>query len=378
MATLGQRLREAGYRPAGFDYIRLVLASAVIVWHSFTLLVSPDAGAVMATTPGGIASSLILPMFFGLSGFLVTGSLERTQSVLGFLGLRALRILPGLVVVSAASALALGPLFTVLPLKDYVADPAFRSYFWNFIGWIHYDLPGVFLQNPYGSAVNGQLWSVQLELESYLALAGLAFVGLVGRPRFFALLVVAGQVVLLAQSLRPDAAPVATHRLLVCCFFDGALLYKYRESIPARLDLFFGAVVLTAACSAFPKGAGLLALPVAYIVAFLGTLNPRRLLIVASGDYSFGIYVWGFPVQQALVALGAAPLGAGLNFMIAYLITFVAAILSWHAVEKPFLRLKGHLSAADKWLLSMPPLDWHSRTVYRPTKGDAAPSKAEA
>jgi peptidoglycan/LPS O-acetylase OafA/YrhL len=121
--------------------------------------------------------TLILPMFFALSGFLVAGSLERCRTLVGFLSMRALRILPALAMEIVLSALVLGPLVTDLPTAAYFGDPEFARYFLNIIGDIHYHLPGVFVTNPLAS-VNQQLWTIPFELECYVALAVLASLGL--------------------------------------------------------------------------------------------------------------------------------------------------------------------------------------------------------
>jgi peptidoglycan/LPS O-acetylase OafA/YrhL len=57
------------------------------------------------------------------------------------------------------------------------------------------------------------------------------------------------------------------------------------------------------------------------------------------GDYSYGIYVYAFPVQQTLIAL-LAPMSSWLLFALATPLTTALAVASWHAVEKPALRLK--------------------------------------
>jgi peptidoglycan/LPS O-acetylase OafA/YrhL len=110
---------------------------------------------------------MILPMFFALSGFLVTGSLFRTRTLTEFIALRLLRLVPALAVEVTLSAVVLGALFTSLPIGQYFSDPAFWKYFLNIAGRIHYSLPGVFQDNPI-PIVNISLWTIPYELEWYL------------------------------------------------------------------------------------------------------------------------------------------------------------------------------------------------------------------
>ena len=169
-----QRSISTHGRSTGFDYLRIVLALAVIVWHSFPLSYGPQAEVAKDTSVfAELLIGIILPMFFALSGFLVSGSLERNSSMVIFIGLRAIRILPALCVEVLLSALILGPALTTLTLHTYFVDKRFITYFLNIIGDIHYRLPRITI-NPTPDVVNGQLWTVPWELKCYVALTVLA------------------------------------------------------------------------------------------------------------------------------------------------------------------------------------------------------------
>ena len=58
------------------------------------------------------------------------------------------------------------------------------------------------------------------------------------------------------------------------------------------------------------------------------------------GDYSYGIYLYGFPVQQLLVSAGLNQLGFGLYCLGSLLVTLPLAVTSYWLVERPCLRLK--------------------------------------
>ena len=161
MPSLADQLALARNRPAGFDYMRIVLAATIIGLHSLNVTLGlGQALQVQSTLRIGVA--MILALFFALSGFLVTASLLRCKSLISFLGLRLLRIGPALAVETTLSAIIIGSLFTELPLAQYFADPKFHAYFLNIIGDIQYELPGVFLNNPLPKLVNCQLWTCLL------------------------------------------------------------------------------------------------------------------------------------------------------------------------------------------------------------------------
>jgi peptidoglycan/LPS O-acetylase OafA/YrhL len=132
--------------------------------------------------------ALCRPSFSQLSlpclGFLFRGSLARTRPH-QFAILRVIRIIPALAVEVTLCAILLGLLFTEIPRSQYLASIQFYTYFLNIIGRIHFTLPGVFANNPGPSVVNGQLWTIPLEMECYLALILLAVSTLLRRRLIF-------------------------------------------------------------------------------------------------------------------------------------------------------------------------------------------------
>jgi peptidoglycan/LPS O-acetylase OafA/YrhL len=58
------------------------------------------------------------------------------------------------------------------------------------------------------------------------------------------------------------------------------------------------------------------------------------------GDFSYGVYIYAFPVQQGMALLGIQEKGFGLYFISSLLLTLVLAFLSYRLIEAPCLRLK--------------------------------------
>ena len=149
--TLGERLDGFKGIGPGFDHLRIGLALAILTWHSFGLSYGT---AWVSTVPHFVLDflAILLPMFFGLSGFLVMGSALRTNDARTFITFRILRILPALFVEVMLSAVVLGGFVTTLSLKQYYTDPQFIEYFGLLMGSIKYWLPGVFVSNPVDSS----------------------------------------------------------------------------------------------------------------------------------------------------------------------------------------------------------------------------------
>lgn len=180
--SIGERLLQAEDRPSGFDYLRLILATAVFIFHVPVINLGDAVGHKLWLSWLRPVFAIVLPMFFALSGFLVAGSPVRCKTLISFLGLRVFRIVPALTVEVLLSALILGPIFTTKPLSEYFSSRSFFTYFLNVAGDVHFNLPGVFADNPHPSIVNGQLWTVPWELRCYMLLAAIAFFW--GLPQF--------------------------------------------------------------------------------------------------------------------------------------------------------------------------------------------------
>ena len=168
MLTLNHVLeRNKGVGP-GFDFLRIFLAFSVVIFHAIQLTGNR---ARIVDTPFWFAEYAIVPMFFALSGFLVTASGMRL-SLKNFLINRGLRILPALAVDITLCALIIGPIFTTFAMASYFTDQKFWLYFLNITGWIHFYLPGVF-EDHSSTRVNGALWTVPYEMICYMIISGL-------------------------------------------------------------------------------------------------------------------------------------------------------------------------------------------------------------
>jgi peptidoglycan/LPS O-acetylase OafA/YrhL len=348
--TLSERLDQASGRPAGFDYVRLILACSVLVWHSIVTSYGNAAQDEVQVGPWRPLVSLILPMFFALSGFLVAGSLERSRSLIGFLGLRVIRIYPALTAEVLLSALILGPLQTTLPLPDYFTDATFFRYLVNVTGHISYELPGVFLDNPNPQRVNGQLWTVPFELLCYIALAGLAALGLSRRPAAFTVGIAALWVAALGYFIArhgwgEDRPPTGLPGLmLIVTFLFGIALYLWRDRMAWNAPLGVACAAIGVTLLWFPPFGDFLApLPIAYVTIWLGLMNPRRVSVLKTADYSYGIFLYGYAIQQAYMSIGPALHHPAINVALALPTTCACAALSWHLIERPALALRDPL-----------------------------------
>ncbi len=325
-----------------FHLIRLFAALMVLYSHAHTLAGLPEPLFLGYVALGPVA----VYIFFCLSGYLVYQSFEHDPHVGRFLIRRALRLFPALAVVVMLSVLLLGPLVSPLPTADYFRDPATRGHFWNLALYPIYYLPGVFSSNPVANAVNGSLWSLPVEFLMYLSVPltlGSRRLARIG----FALLFLSFAW-LHFRWIWPSTEMTVfwgtdLRQVPMCGIFfaAGALIRAGRcERFLGLNTLVFAGVLLLAGTVTHPRFfmAMWVALPILVLGFGLHTSAFGR-WVAARGDYSYGIYLYAFPVQQTLlwwkpgIAFWPYLLGT-------ILFTSLLAYASWKWVESPALRLK--------------------------------------
>lgn len=357
--SLGMRLGETKGRPSGFDYLRISLALAVIAMHGAITTGGQSADFALWATPLRPVLRAILPMFFSLSGFLVAGSLERCRTLISFLGLRVIRIYPALTVEVLLSAFIIGLSVTTVPARTYLTSGEFRRYLLNITGDIHYLLPGVFTNNPFPRTVNAQLWTVPYELGCYLTIAGLAVVGVVKRPYLATIAAVGICVLHLGYRLIKHSGQSlymlggVSGPLLIVSFLVGISLYLYRERVSWDGGLFGIAAVASAVLLAFvPGGEYLAVFLLGYVTVWLGLTDYRRLAIIRGADLSYGVYLYGFVIQQLFAFLFPQFRYWWASVLVSVPSALLFAAGSWNLIEKPALKLRGPLMKMEAMLIS--------------------------
>jgi peptidoglycan/LPS O-acetylase OafA/YrhL len=333
--------------------MRLFLAVSIVGLHTVLTGQGVAADVALAVGPWRPFLRLILPMFFALSGYLVAGSLERCNTLGMFLGLRAIRIYPALMVEVVLSAFILGPRVTTLPLREYFADPLFSNYLLNALGDVHFNLPGIFATNPLPAIMNGQLWTIPFELYCYVTLAALTVLGVkrrrwIGPVGVVAVTLAYGAVTLYRHN--GELVPVAgaiNGALLVATFLAGVAIYQYRHSLPWAARFGAPALIGAGALLAYIPGGDFVAGPLAaYATVWLGLMNPSRRWL-RGADYSYGIYLYGFAVQQTVVYMLPAARLWYVNLLVSLPLVVLIAAFSWHVVEKPANRLRPWLARLE-------------------------------
>jgi peptidoglycan/LPS O-acetylase OafA/YrhL len=332
-----------------FDVIRLVAALMVIFSHAFTTTGTHEPQPIHFGKTGVTWGHIGVAIFFVTSGFLVTESWRRRPGAGGFLRKRLLRIWPAFLVVIALSVFVVGPLVTDRSLHGYFTSPQTWRYLWHNAAMspITYLLPGVFRHQPL-NGVNGSLWTLPFEVLAYLALLGLAVSRLLRRWVLAVLLVVG--LVFYEHSVAYRSWPLDVHvnglwlydfvRLEVW-FVAGALLALLKDRVVRRHAL--GALAAVAAVVGIGLHLAPIAVPaLAGLIIYVGTLPCRPAeALHRVGDPSYGMYLSGFVIQQALVWAGWSNLNPWLSFAEGAVLATLFGFASWHLVEKRAMRWSG-------------------------------------
>jgi peptidoglycan/LPS O-acetylase OafA/YrhL len=328
-------------RHNNFDALRLLAAASVIFSHSFLIAEGTQKHEWLIRLTGNqsILGLCGVFVFFAISGFLVTQSFEQTADPWRFLAKRALRIFPGLFVATLVSAFVLAPLVTTLEPGVYFSRPQpYQFVVGNTLLYqVVHELPGVmFVNNAAGLEVNGSMWTLRPEFIMYLMVLGLGVTRLLTLPAALLLLALG------IACLSFDALDfLGGWGWMLGFFAAGMVLYKLRAT-----RIFDGRVALVALAGLalsvkLRQFIPLFPLFGCYLALWLA-LNRRLPVIPAArfGDLSYGLYIYGWPVEEAVIwSLGGRAMWWQV-FAIALPATAAIAFLSWHLVERPALRLK--------------------------------------
>jgi peptidoglycan/LPS O-acetylase OafA/YrhL len=343
-------------RANSIGFLRVALATMVVYWHCVQL------GGVgldpVAELTGGLyyLGALGVDGFFALSGYLIAASYFRLRSVRAFAWHRARRIFPGYWVCLLVCAFVLPAVFGRRPDPGYFVHNSLEPTTYmthaaaEVVGAIGFgehrnpaadlavirgqdEIPGVFESNPAGAAVNGSLWSLRHEVRLYVLVGLLGGLGLLSRRTALVLLAIAWvmsfEMTRRFGTLSACAAPrTGAH------FLMGVVFYYWNPPLRARYALAAAGVGgLGLAIGWYPLVAPLC---MTYVAFWLAAVLPFRSF--GKRDYSYGVYIYSFPVQQSLAAVGVPAYGFAALLAASFALTLVFAAASWHLVERPALR----------------------------------------
>lgn len=325
-------------RKNNFDLIRLFAASQVVIFHSIEhlhLQVNSALMSVISAIPG-------VPIFFVISGFLISASYQQRRSLRQFFTNRAMRIFPALwacLVVSILSAWVLGGIGSGVNFKNFTVWIVAQSTIGQFYN------PD-FLRGYGVGTLNGSLWTIPVEIQFYILTPILLFMYFRIRSLFWAIffiflcLNVANSLQLIQSNLPGILGKLITVTFLpwIAIFIVGVLMQIHYIAIKEILEgkafywlAVYGAAIVLNSWVDLGINDNLIALPWSILLAFTAcscafSWTNLSGVILGENDISYGVYIYHMPVVNMVLALAIQ------NKIIAAVIvlctTFALAILS--------------------------------------------------
>ncbi|WP_312510389.1 acyltransferase family protein [Chryseobacterium culicis] len=332
-----------------FDFLRLVFASLVIITHSYALSGASQDDPLSQLTHGQMEFSYLgVHGFFIISGYLIFKSLLRCKGLQDFYWKRLLRLYPALLVVLFLTVLLAPAVYesSVPYLQNksvYTYIPQNLTLFFRQKG-----IDGVFESNPYKHSINGSLWTICYEFSMYVMTSMLFFI----RKKAFVKTIVILLFILsyfftifqpyFLYGVFVKMGLGSSHFYNLMCFFAGGMVLTYLKINNKKTEniiilLSFLALIISLYFN-ISKYTCYITLPL--LIILIGERSTQYLNKVGEviGDTSYGIYIYSFPIQQALMYF--FKLDTAMLFILSLPISFLLGYISWHLIEKKALGYK--------------------------------------
>ncbi|MBD2357546.1 acyltransferase [Tolypothrix sp. FACHB-123] len=346
-------------------FIRFVAAILVIFTHCFPLGgFDQKPLMIFNEIPGSIA----VEVFFILSGFLITSSYLKSTSLIRYAWHRFLRIYPGLWICLSITAIIICPLVIIHTndgsLGQYFATTNNSPFTYIYANLFNprkqIGISNIFEANPWPIDLNGSLWTLWLEVICYTLVPFLGIIGFLSKKKdlflfifclIFAIYIL--QIIIPSTNYWFSSLPYLAfyaqnginnwkNKRLVLYFMSGSLFFLYKDKVDitskplvviVSILIFLGITVLPhdlICVFAFP-----------YLIFWLAVHLPfNKFEKALKGDYSYGLYIYSYPIQQTLTSFKLNHYSFSIYFMMSLFFTLAVSIASWHLIEKPCLSMK--------------------------------------
>jgi peptidoglycan/LPS O-acetylase OafA/YrhL len=332
-----------------FDLLRIILATLVLASHAFIIGGYGSEPFITFTKNQTYLGQIGVIGFFGLSGYLITGSFENNPRLVVFIWHRVLRILPGFWVCLIITAFLIAPLIYIINNNLIQSFPFFGnngslSYCINnsLLAVRQWNIDSILAKSNYKESFNGSLWTLFAEFQCYIVTAIFGLLGLINKNRktfvgiWLLLYIVFVINIVLKTQYGPTFIILSNAFPLYLSYLSGSLLLIYKD----KLSFDNKEVIFLSFLSALllRYGGFLLAAPI--LIPILCITIFSRFKVRLKYDISYGLYIYGFPIEQLLSRF----LGTRVDFLI-YLIACFAlscllGLLSNKFIEKPLLKFK--------------------------------------
>jgi len=328
------------FRVNNFDLLRLLAATQVIVDHYFQHLnisISSFYLKVLYLFPG-------VPVFFIISGYLISASYERNNNLSAYFKNRVLRIFPGL----------WACIFITIIVISLTGISFFNK---EVIAWLPAQLAGFiytphFLANYGFGSYNGSLWTIPIELQFYILLPVCYLLAPKSKATywFYGLLAIfiVLSIILSYSNFNPKITKLITYTFMpnFYMFLAGVILQRlriYQSRLIYNKAIFWvlGYVVFSLVMQDHMNLVlflviknlilSLTVLSLAYSLPYIA------LKLLKTNDISYGIYIYHGLIMTVMVQLKLVKYE---NIYLIILLAYLCGFLLWNLIEKPFIKRK--------------------------------------
>jgi peptidoglycan/LPS O-acetylase OafA/YrhL len=335
-------LSDLDFRNNAIGFLRLFFAT-VVVWYHVGL---------GNFSPGHLPSGfLAVAGFFVLSGLLITRSFEKVQSPGRFLWHRFLRIMPAFWVCLFAVAFVFAPLAFVYEHGNLAGFSSQSPSPWGYVMHnsalqMNQGTIGSLIQGlPEPKFLNGSLWTLEWEFLCYVTVLAVGILGLFKRYGWLnlVLLAIAYLYASIGLASNPPAALPFIYVIaeLGVFFWIGACAYMYRDRLVMSGPLAILCAVAVVVASPRQAAAFLVIPSMAYATLYAAMALPIR-SFDRRFDFSYGLYIYAYPVQQLFSIYGLNHYGVAAYFFASLFTALLFAAASWFGIERVFLSLKNY------------------------------------
>ncbi len=352
-----------------FDFFRVLLALSVILCHSYVIYLGWDSFVkyepFMKWTEGQISiGSTAVNFFFVISGFLIIRSFKYSKNVFQYFKKRILRIYPGFIVVFIMSFFVFGPIghmksWNFEAYRSFLEGISVKREIANMLS-LQSPIENKYFTNLPQTGLNNSLWTIQYEFICYLMIPVFAWLGILKRKSWLLVTLIIIHLVLVLQSLGYILSfnqnlngiilsnPYYYPRFFTY-FLLGCTVYHYKNIIPR--NIWFAVLSAIIFLLGFTTNLVDIFWPISgtYLLFYMA-YEPKIMLpnFAKHGDLSYGIYLYGWPVQQLIMLYFGSYLNSKLLFVVVTPVVVIFAIMSWKLVESPMLKLKNKRILGNK------------------------------
>ena len=300
---------------------------------------------------GCLIQSVGVKIIFLISGYLITKSLWMSNANVVnnakvYCIKRLGRIYPELLICLIGSAFLIGPLFTSLPLEEYLSNKQTIFYIIsNLRLYPTYALPGMFIENPYPGAVNGSLWTIPIEIVFYIIILFIYILcrGKKEKGKLYYSFITFGIIFafLIGIQYYPNARIVfyGTDWIqalnVISYFFIGGIVYFY--PVGKYLNTPLASILFLLFCSISFRTQVINELVclicISYLVLSLAFDSKQVKLKWLHSEYAYGVYLWGFVIQQCIIQKFYVefvnPWSSWSIFIVSVIVTYFVSMLSY-------------------------------------------------